>query len=124
MAMDRLEFTSRYIEASEEGDYVQVFFGRNRESVDEYLLIQRQFEFPDDGECYVETANLNFCGHYFIRSAQLARNSFRVSYGKKSGKQVMVTFKATDRAYAKAKRILKAIIPRLEVAEVEPNPPC
>ena len=122
--MDRLELTCGYLEASEEGDYVQVFFGKTRESVDEYFLIQRQFEFPDDGKCYVETANPNCCGHYVIQNAQLTRNWFRISYGKKTAKQVMVSFKASDRTYAKARRILKVIVPRLEVAEVASCPPC
>ena len=31
------------------------------------LLIQRQFEDPDDHWCYVETHNEKYCGHFLLR---------------------------------------------------------
>ena len=44
------------VSASESGDYYQVTFeGEVNEEEGPYVLVQRQFEFPDGGRCYVET---------------------------------------------------------------------
>jgi hypothetical protein len=43
------------VSASEAGDNVQLLLEKTPDGDDEYFLIQRQFEFPDEGECYVET---------------------------------------------------------------------
>lgn len=115
MAMNFPEFQCTHVSASEEGDYLQVFFGEIEEEGDAaYLLVQRQFEFPDHGECYVETNDPDFCGHYLIHRAQLTRNRFRISYGNGPRKHVTVSFKASDRDFAEAERILRVIIPELE----------
>jgi hypothetical protein len=106
------EFQCKYVSASEAGDYFQVFFGEiEEESEAAYLLVQRQFEFPDHGECYVETNDLDFCGHFVIHRAQLTRNRFRISYGDGPRKHVTVSFVASDRDFAEAERILQVIIP-------------
>jgi hypothetical protein len=110
------EFKCEYVSSSEAGDYVQVMFADNQESDDAYLLIQRQFEFPDHGECYVETSDLDLCGHYVIHNAQLTRNRFRFSIGDGPKKQVTVSFETDDRAYAEAERILRFMIPSLLLA--------
>lgn len=116
MVMNFPEFQCKHVSASEEGDYFQVFFGELEEEGDAaYLLVQRQFEFLDHGECYVETNDLNFCGHYVIHSAQLTRDRFQISYGNGPRKYVAVSFKAGDRDFAEAQRILQVIIPELEV---------
>ena len=62
--MNAPRFRAKYVSASEKGDYYQVAF-ENRDAASDaadvhgpdspYLLIQRQFEDPDGGECYVET---------------------------------------------------------------------
>ena len=36
-----------------------------------YLLIQRQFEDPDDNWCYIETHDEKYCGHFQLRHVDL-----------------------------------------------------
>jgi hypothetical protein len=110
------EFHCEHVSTSEAGDYVQVLFEKTPDADDEYLLIQRQFEFPDEGECYVETDDPDFCGHYHIQRAQLSRDRFCISYGNGPVKQVTVSFNAAEQAYAEAERTLREMIPELESA--------
>ncbi|MEK6322410.1 MAG: hypothetical protein AABN33_12085 [Acidobacteriota bacterium] len=71
-----IEKTFKHASASEAGDYYQVSFddGDDYEAKDiggRYFLIQRQFEFPDDGTYYLESDDSRFCGHFKIRAATL-----------------------------------------------------
>jgi hypothetical protein len=55
---EMIEKIFEHASASEAGDYYQVCFDDNDdpESIDgRYLLIQRQFEFPDDDSYYLES---------------------------------------------------------------------
>ena len=111
--MSITEFRCEYVSSSEAGNYCQVMFEEALESDGVYVLIQGQFEFPDHGKLYVETSDLELCGHYVIHNAQLIRNRFRFSYGTWPAKHVMVSFETDDRAYAEAERILRLMIPGL-----------
>jgi len=47
------KFDFKKISISIQGDYYQVLFHDGLDTEDEpYFMIQRQFEFPDGGECY------------------------------------------------------------------------
>jgi hypothetical protein len=59
-----MRFHAKSVSTSEAGDYYQVSFGTKdpgKDSTDPngpdrpYLVIQRQFETLNDGQCYVET---------------------------------------------------------------------
>ena len=81
MPTNMKEVQCEHVSASEAGDYFQVVFGQSPDSDEGYVLVQRQFEMPDGGECYVETDDRDFCGHFRIRNAQLSRNWFRMAFG-------------------------------------------
>ena len=76
-------------------------------------LIQRHFEFPDGGKCYLETEVREFCGHFRIRSANLSRNRFQIAFGNAPVKRIGVLFSATDSVYAEVKRVLQIMIPKM-----------
>ncbi len=60
--------------ASEAGDYFQVLFEEQAGAgAGRYLLIQRQFEFPEQECCYIETELPDMCGHFRVSRAVLAR---------------------------------------------------
>ncbi len=109
------EFQCEYVSASEAGAYFQALFEQAPDSHEGYVLVQRQFEMPDGGECYVETDDRDFCGHFRVRNAQLSRNRFRIAFGNAPVKEITVSFNATDSAYAEAKRVLQIMIPDLEL---------
>jgi hypothetical protein len=106
------EFHCEHVTASEAGDYFQVLFAQTPDSDEGYVLIQRQF---DGRVCYVETDDVDFCGHFRIRTAQLSRNRFRIVFGNGPVKQITVSFNATDSAYTEAKRVLQIMIPDLDL---------
>jgi hypothetical protein len=58
-----LKLHARHASASEAGDYFQVMFEEQADAEgSRYLLIQRQFEFPDEECCAIETEQPDICG--------------------------------------------------------------
>ena len=109
------ELKCEHVSSSEAGDYFQVMFAESLDDECAYVLIQRQLEFPDEGKCYVETNDVDFCGHYVIHNAELTRNTLRFSYGKPS-RDVRLSFEADNGTYIGAERVLRRMIPGLRVA--------
>jgi len=108
------EFQCERVTAAHAADYFQVLFEQSPDSDQGYVLVQRQFELPDGGECYVETDDADFCGHFRIRTAQLSTRRFQMAFGDGPVKQITVSFNATDSEYAEAKCVLQIMIPDLE----------
>jgi hypothetical protein len=70
-----IEKMFKHASASEAGDYYQISFDDDDDpaSIDgRYLLIQRQFEFPDDEPYYLESDDSRLCGHVEIRAVTLS----------------------------------------------------
>jgi hypothetical protein len=72
-----MRFHAKHVSAAEAGDYCQVLFQaedpgdiatNSPPGLDSpYVLIQRQFETPDDGCYYIETRDHGYIGHYQLR---------------------------------------------------------
>src|SRR4029077_8626037 len=65
-------FHANYVSTSVfgDGDYYQATFEAEQDADDPdspYLLIQRQFEDPDDHLCYIETHDEKYCGHFRLQ---------------------------------------------------------
>ncbi len=111
---------AKHVSASEKGgEYFQVMFEEERESDKAYFLIQRQFEMPDDGSCYVQTLKEEARGNFKIRQAKLSRNRLQIELPQKSEAEWDITFAIDAAAYEEMKGVLSAILSapnRLEVA--------
>jgi len=95
-------FHSNYVSTSVsgDGDYYQAMFEAEQDTDDldsPYVLIQRQFEDPDDNWCYIETHDVKYCGHFLLRrvdftpqklSIELVSLSSRHRFTKCSGRKV------------------------------------
>lgn len=101
--------------AEESGDYYQVVFQTEDRDDAPYVLIQRQFEEPDGGVCYIETHDANYTGHYRVAHASLSRNRFRIQLRRQEVTQLEVSFESTHPNHGEVLRILKIMLPRLEV---------
>jgi len=110
------QFRCERVSASEAGDGFQVLFERAPDSDEGYVLVQRHFEFPDREECYVESDDREFSGHFRIRRANLSRDRFRMTFGRNPVREIAVTFDATDSVYTEVKRVLQIMIPELVVS--------
>src|SRR5579872_1302160 len=97
-----------YVSVSESrGDHFQVLFAKTQESDEGYLVVQRQFEMPDEAKCYVETDDRDSCGQFVIRNARLTRNQFEFEFGNRPARKMKVSLEATDSAYADVRRTLQ-----------------
>src|SRR5215469_10410419 len=71
-----MDFHANYVSTSVagDGDYYQAMFEAEQDSDDPdspYLLMQRQFEDPDDNWCYIETHDEKYCGHFSIAARRV-----------------------------------------------------
>ena len=111
---------AKHVSASEKGgEYFQVMFEEEWESDKAYFLIQRQFEMPDDGSCYVETHIEEARGYFKIRQAKLSRNRLQIRLPQKSEAEGDIMFAIDDAAYEEMKGVLGTILSapsRLEIA--------
>jgi hypothetical protein len=80
------------------------------------VLVQRHFEFPDSGKCYLETEDRGFCGHFPVRSANLSRTLFQIAFGRGPVRRIEVSFDTTDSVYAEVKRVLQIMIPDILIS--------
>src|ERR1700747_610835 len=74
-----MHFHANYVSTSVfgDGDYFQTTFEAEQDTDDAdspYLLIQRQFQDPDDNWCYIETHDEKYCGHYCAASISRRRS--------------------------------------------------
>nr|WP_294565741.1 hypothetical protein [uncultured Rhodopila sp.] len=94
------------------GDYYQALFEADEEADDPgspYLLIQRQFEMPDGGECYIETHDANYIGHFLLRRVEFTSEKLSVQIDRPGDNRIDVTFKMASRDFKKALRVVKII---------------
>ena len=123
MPADLRELHCKHVSTSEDGgEYFQVMFATMQDSDEGYLSVQRQFEMPDGGVCYVETDDLEFCGHFRLRNARLATKEFQFEFGNGPARKIKVSFDVTDSGYAEAKRVLQIMIPDLEFVPADRLP--
>jgi hypothetical protein len=95
-----------------EEDGCGAVFARDEDSDDEYLLIQRHFEEPDDGRPYIETDDAHFSGHFRGVAATLDRDRLEISYGSKT---VSVSFAISAESFEGLAKALRVLIPNLQV---------
>ena len=104
-----MQFHANHVSASEDGDYYQVMFAvrKNEDDTESpYLIIQRQFEDPDGGVCYVETHDEKYIGHFRVRRLNLSPSSVVLEIDRTEDNVVEVTF---DMASADFKLVARVV---------------
>jgi hypothetical protein len=109
------ELRCEHVSASEAGDGFQVLFEKAPDGDEGYVIVQRHFESPDKGQCYLETDDPEFCGHFRIQSAHLSRNQFQITVDSEPVKEITVLFSATDPVYVEVRRVLQIMIPGINI---------
>jgi hypothetical protein len=107
-----VRFHANHVSASVAGDYYQALFEGNAGSTDSnspYLLIQRQFEMPDDNECYVETHNEKYIGHFRLRHFEFNQNDIYIAIARSRDQSIHVTFAITPAEFDEVAAVLKVI---------------
>jgi hypothetical protein len=113
-----MRFHANYVSTSVSGDYYQAVFKaeRNSDDVDgPYLLIQRQFEDPDDDWCYIETHDKNYIGHFHLRRVEFTSRNLSIELDRPRDNLVSVTFAMTASGFEEASRVVKIISGEIEL---------
>ena len=112
---------AKYVSASEAGDYYQVTFEEEYDSLTNYFLIQRGFEFeeilPDDP--YIESDDLRYCGRPKFLTMEFTRTRFYLRLADKAKSELEINFDIPDKEYKAAKRILKIILSGYDFVKIE-----
>jgi len=81
-----MRFHANYVSTSVSGDYYHAMFEAEQDSDDvdsPYLLIQRQFEDPDDDWCYIETHDKNYIGHFHLRCVEFTPQNLSIEFDRR-----------------------------------------
>jgi hypothetical protein len=110
------EWTCNYASASEAGDYFQVLFKETDTDDKRYVLIQSQFEFPQDYDVKVEADGGEWYAELSVDRATLDRERLVID-GSDEGVAVrlIVNHVADDGTYADLKRVLDIMLPDIVV---------
>jgi hypothetical protein len=116
--MSAMRFRAKCVSASENGDYYQVAF-ENRDPASDaadvhgpgspYLLIQRQFEDPDGGECYVETHDEGYIGHFRLRSIEFSQSRLCLEIARDRNNRIEVIFDMGQSEFEEVQRVIDII---------------
>lgn len=115
---DLMRFHAKYVSASEAGDYYQVSFDTEDPGEDStdprgpdrpYLIIQRQFETLDGGQCYVETHDHGYVGHFHVRLTNFTRTCLAFEIARKRNTYVEVSCSLDAVEFKEVQRIVNII---------------
>ena len=114
-----MHFHATYVSTSVfgDGDYYQAAFEAEEDTEDPdspYLLIQKQFEDPDDHLCYIETHDEKYCGHFLLRCIDFTPQKLSIELDRPRDSFVNVTFAMAAAEFAEASQIVKIICGEIE----------
>ena len=107
-----MRFQAIHISTSVSGDYYQAMFAAEEDTDDPdspYLLIQRQFEMPDGGRCYIETHDEKYIGHFLLRRVEFTAAKLSIEFDRPRDNLISVTFAMAVSNFKKALRVVKII---------------
>lgn len=112
-----MHFHANHVSASEDGDYYQVLLEAVPDSTDSespYLIIQRQFEDPDGGLCYVETHDEKYIGHFRISRIGLSVSRLLLEIDRPKANVVEVSFAIASSDFEQVARVVDIISGAIE----------
>ncbi len=115
-----MKFHANYISTSVSGDYYQVLFEEKNESAQPdspYLLIQRQFEIPDNGMCYVETHDKEYIGHFRFDRIDFRSDGIFIELNRSSKREIYVKFDLPITEFEKALAVIKILSGEMDCDE-------
>ena len=107
-----MRFQAKYISTSISGDYCQAMFAAEKDTGDPdspYLLLQPQFEMPDGGECYIETHDRKYIGHFLLRRVEFTPEKLSIELDRPMDNLIDVTFEMTIADFKKVSRGVRII---------------
>ncbi len=121
-----MRFHAQRVSASAAGDYFQLSLGPEESDEKEfdpyeesgpYLVVQRQFEMPDRGRCYIETHDEGYIGNFPLRLTQLSRTRLAFEILRKTDNHVEVSFALNASEFEEVRRIAEVIFGKFGVLQ-------
>lgn len=109
---------AKKVSAIASGDCYQILFDsddRDEEAVDPfeqpepYLMVQSQFEFFDGGQCYVESADDEYIGHFKLKLVEFTSTNLTFEIARRNHNRVEVSFALTTAEFETAQPIVEII---------------
>ena len=113
-----MRFHANYVSTSVSSDYYQAMFAAEQDSDDvdgPYLLIQWQFEDPDDDWCFIETHDKNYIGHFHLRRVEFTPQNLSIEFDRPADNLVSVTFAMAASDFEEASRVVTIISGEIEL---------
>jgi hypothetical protein len=113
-----MRFHAPSVSASAAGDYYQLWLGPAEsdgakddpyEVRGPYLIVQRDFEIPDHGRCYVETGNEGYVGHFRLRLTELNRTRLAFDIEGGTNERIEVSFALNASQFEEVRRIAEIV---------------
>ena len=107
-----MKFYANYVSTSASGDYYQALFEEEKESAQpdsSYLLIQRQFEIPDNGKCYIETHDGGYIGHFRLAHIDFKTYGIYIELDRPDHRNIHVEFSLPTIEFEKALPVLNIL---------------
>ncbi len=113
-----MRFHAPSVSGSANGDYYQLWLGPDESEEEEadpfeekgpYLIVQRQFEMPDRGRCYIETHDEGYIGHFPLRLAEFSRTRLAFEIVRKTNHHVEVSFALNAPEFEQVRRVAEIV---------------
>ena len=113
-----MRFHAPSVSASANGDYYQLWFGPEESDEDEadpyevkgpYLIVQKQFEMPDGGRCYIETHDEGYIGEFRLRLTELSRTRLAFEIARKTNNHIEVSFALNPPEFEEVRQVAEII---------------
>ena len=107
------EWTFANASAAEAGDFLQVTFSDDPDSIDRYVLLSTQFEFPQDYDIQIETDGGDWFAELTVTAASLSRTTLTLDATTDNEPvSVRITFGANESEFAELQRVIKIMLPK------------
>ena len=112
-----MRFHAPVVSASAIGDYYQLSLcpESDEEEADPYevkgpyLIVQRNFEFNDHGQRYIETHDEDYIGHFPLRLTELSRMCLAFNIVRRTHRHVEVSFALNASEFEEVQRVAEII---------------
>lgn len=112
-----MQFVAKSVSGTASGDYYQLslegedysFNEKNLEQSGSYLLLQQQFEFANDGKCYIESDNENYIGHFKLSLIEFSATKLVLEIARRLHNRVEVSFTLSASEFEEALPIVEVI---------------
>jgi hypothetical protein len=114
-----MQFHANYVSTSVfgDGDYYQALFEAEQDTDDPEsadLLIQRQFEDPNDYWCYIEMHDEKYRGHFLLRRVDFTPQKLAIEIDRPRDNLISITFAMAATEFTEGSQVVKVISGEIE----------